>query len=201
MRLWIHNTHHDPNSGEATTFPPYSTLYVIPPHLHSNDIFSRDSQGGVPKLSRFGLSGLWQLITPCLDLRLGWGLKQTCSSPWELSTGVLHSTCTHWGRVDSQLLVVGSQTNNVTPSPSFAHNLCCRCLNGSFEANVDIYASRPFQRYKEHLKATCFDPCNQTLSFRESQRTPKSPFRECECHPHTPSKWGCDKVNEWFDQC
>jgi hypothetical protein len=56
-----------------------------------------------------------------------------------------------------------------------------------------IYASRHFQRYKEHLKARGFDPYNRALSFWESQRTPKSPFRECECRPHTPSKWGCDR--------
>jgi hypothetical protein len=114
--------------------PPYSILCVTPPHLHSNGTFSRDSQGRVLKLSQFGLSGLWQLITLCLDLRLGWSLKQTCSFPWELSNGVLHSTCTHRGRVDSQLLMVGSQTTDLTPSLSFVHNLCCRCPNGSCEA-------------------------------------------------------------------
>jgi hypothetical protein len=32
--------------------PPYSILCTTPPHLHSNGIFSRDSQVGVPKLSR-----------------------------------------------------------------------------------------------------------------------------------------------------
>ncbi len=148
---------------------------------------------GISKLSQFGLLGLWQLIT-CSDLRSGWGLKQTCSSPWEFFNGVLHFTCTHRGRVDSRLLVVGSQIVNLTPGLSFAHNLCCKCLNGSCEAIFDIYASRPFQHYKEHLKARCFDPCNWILNFQESRRTPKSPFRECECHPHTPLKWNCDIV-------
>jgi hypothetical protein len=103
-----------------------------------------------------------------------------------------HVICTQGNRVDSRLLVVGSQTANLTPGPSFAHNLCCRCWNGSCEAIFDSYASRPFQRYKHHFKARCFGPCNRVLSFWESRRTPKSPFRECECHPHTPSKWGCD---------
>jgi hypothetical protein len=51
---------------------------------------------------------------------------------------------------------------------------------------------KTFPRYKEHFKARCFDPCNQTLIFLESWRIPKSPFRECECHLHTPSKWGCN---------
>ncbi len=74
------------------------------------------------------------------------------------SNGVEHSTCTHQGWVDSRLLVVGSQTANLTPDPSFVHNLCCKCSNDSCKAIFDIYASRPFQRYKEHLRARCFDP-------------------------------------------
>jgi hypothetical protein len=105
---------------------------------------------------------------------------------------VLHSACTHRRRVDSWLLVVESQTASLTPGPSFTHNLCCRCPNGSCEAIFDIYTSRPFQWYKEHIKARCFDPWNWVLNFWDSRRTPKSPFRECECHLHTPSKWGCD---------
>jgi len=51
--------------------PPYSILYAAPPHPHPNGFYSRDSQRGVPKLSRFGLSGLWELITPGSDLGLG----------------------------------------------------------------------------------------------------------------------------------
>jgi len=148
--------------------PPYSILYVSPPHLHSNGTFSRDSQSGVPKLSRFGLPKLWVFITSHSNLWLGQGLKQTCNSPWELSNGVLHSTCTHQGRVDSWLLMVGSQTVSLTPGPSFAYNLCCKCPNGSCEAILDIYTLRPFQRYKKHLNARCFGPYNQVLSFRES---------------------------------
>jgi hypothetical protein len=88
----------------------------------------------VSKLSRFGLSGLWQLITPCSDLWSWWSLKQTCSSPWDFFNGVLHSACTHRGQVDSRLLMVGSQTASLTPGPSFAHNLCCKCPNGPCEA-------------------------------------------------------------------
>ncbi len=146
--------------------------------------------GGVLKLSRFGLSRLWELITPSSDLRLGWGLKQTYSFPQELSNGVSHFTCTHRGRVDSRLLVVGSETTSLTPGPSFDHNLCCRCPNGSCEAILDIYTSRNFQQYKDYLNARCFDPCNQVLSFQESRKTPSSHFWECEFHPHTCLKVG-----------
>jgi hypothetical protein len=161
-----------------------------PPRPRPNGFLSRDSQSGVSKLSRFGLSGLWAFITSYSDLRLGQGLKRTCSSPWELSNGVLRSFYTHRDRVDSQLFVVRSQTANLTPGPSFDHNLCCKCPNGSCEAISDIYTSSFFQRYKEHLNARCFDPCNRVLSFWESQRTPKSHFRECEWRPHTSLKVG-----------
>jgi hypothetical protein len=174
-------THH---SREQTQRILYGGRWWLPPYSILGT-FSRDSQGGVPKLSWFGLPGLWEFITPCSDFRLGWGLKKPCNSPWELSNDVSHSTCTHRGWVDSQLLVVGSQTANLTPGPSFVHNLCCRCPTGSYKAIFGIYTSRPFHHYKEHLKERCFDPCYRTLSFQESRRTPKSPFWECECHPHT----------------
>jgi hypothetical protein len=145
--------------------PPYSIFCTTPQGLHPNSCLSQDSQVGVPKLSRFRLPGLWQLITPCSYFRSGWGLKQTCSSPRELSNGMSHSTFTHPGWVDSRLLVVGSQTASLTPGPSFGHNLCSRCPNDSCEAILDIYTSRPFQRYKEHLKARCFDPLQSNSEF------------------------------------
>jgi hypothetical protein len=170
--------------------PPYSILCASPLHLHPNGTFSRDSQSGVPKLSRFGLSRLWAFITSHPDLWLERDLKQTCSSPCELFNGVSHSTCTHWDQVDSWLLMVGSQTANLTISLSFNHNLCCKCSNGSCKTILDIYTLRPFQRYKKHLNARCFDPYNWTLSFWESPRTPKSHFRECEWQPHISLKVG-----------
>jgi len=141
-------------------------------------------------MSRFELPGLWELIIPGLDFGLGWGLKQSFSSPQELSNNMLHSVCTHRGRVDSWLFVVGSQIANLTPDPSFDHNLCCRCLNGWCKAIFDIYTSRPFQQYKEHLKTRCFDLYNRTLKLWESRRTPSSHFWECESHPHICLKVG-----------
>jgi len=170
--------------------PPYNILYSSPPHLHPNGFFSWDSQSGVPKLSWFGLSGLWTFITSRPELRSRRGLNQSCRFPWELLNGVSHFTCTHRNQVDSWLLMVESQTTNLTPSPFFDHNLCCICPNGSCEAILDIYTLRPFQWYKERLNVKCFDPCNHALSFRESRRTPQSHFRECEWRPHTSLKVG-----------
>ncbi len=176
-----------PGFGGSHHLPPYSILCISPSHLHPNGIFFQDFQSGVSKLSRFRLPGLWAFITFCFNLRLGRGLKQTCSSPWELSKGVLHSTCTHRDRVDSRLLVVRSQTTNLTPGPSFNHNLCCKCPNGSCEVISDIYTSRPFQWYKKHFYKKCFDPCNGVLNFWESS----SPIFESVSGDLTlPSKWG-----------
>jgi hypothetical protein len=191
-RLGLEGSHH---------LPSYSILCVTPPHLHPNGSFSRDSWSGVPKLSQFGLPGLWELITPSSDLWLGRGLNQTCSPPQELSNGVLHSTCTCRGRVNSRLLVVESQIASLTPGLSFDHNLCCRCPNGSCKDILDIYTSKPFQWYKEHLKAKCFDPCNRTLNFQESQRTLKSHFRECEWRLHTSLKVGLWQITTCMEFC
>ncbi len=83
--------------------------------------------------------------------------------------------------------MVGSQTTSLTPDPSFAHNLGCGCPNGSCKAILDIYTSRSFQRYKEHLKARCFALCCWALKLRG---TPSSHFWECESHPHTLPKVG-----------
>ncbi len=65
-------------------------------------------------------------ITPRPKLGLGRVLNQSCSSRQELSNAVSHSTRPCREEVDSRLLVVGSQIANLTPGPSFAHNLGCR---------------------------------------------------------------------------
>jgi hypothetical protein len=145
--------------------PPYSILYISLRHLHPNGFLSWDSQGGILKLSWFGLLGLCKVINLCLDLRLGWGLKQTCSFLQEICNGVLHSTCMHRGRVDFRLLVVRSQIASLTPSPSFCHNMCCKCPNGPCKPIFDINTSIAFQWYNEHPNARCFDPYNWTLEF------------------------------------
>jgi hypothetical protein len=134
--------------GGSHHLPPYSILCSSPPHLHPNGSFSRDSQSGVSKLSRFGLLGLWTLITSRPELGSGRGLNQSCSSPRKFSNGVLHSPCTHRNWVDSRLLVVGNQTASLTLGPSFDHNLCCNYPNGSCETILHIYTSRSLQRYK-----------------------------------------------------
>jgi hypothetical protein len=131
--------------GAVASLPIRGSPYNSTRRLHPNGSFSRDSQGGVPKLSRFGLPGLWAFITSRPELGSGRGLNQSRSSPRELSNAISHSLCRRRQEVYSRLLVVGSQTASLTPGPSFAHNLICRCPNGQCEASLDMYTSRPFQ--------------------------------------------------------
>jgi hypothetical protein len=131
-------------------------------------ILSWDSQVGVPKLQQLGLPRLWGRITFCANLRLQWGLKKSCIPRRELSNSMSHTACTQQNRVDSQLLVVGSQIGNLTPGLSFGRNLCYWCPNGKCEPILRIYASRDFRWYKEHFKARSFDPCNRVLNIQES---------------------------------
>jgi hypothetical protein len=174
-----------PRLGGSHHLPPHSILCVTPRRLHPNGSFSRDSQVGVPKLSRVGLPGLWTLTTPGSDLRLEWGLNQSCSSLRELSNAPSHSICRRRKEVDSRLLVVGSHIANLTPGPSFAHNLGCRCPNDQCEAILDIYTSRPFQWHQEHPNPMCFGLYCRTLNIWESRRTPNPQLGECEFHLHT----------------
>jgi hypothetical protein len=95
--------------------------------------------GTLSKLSRVGVPGLWTFIAPRPKLGLGRSLNQSCSS-----NAMSHSLRQRREEVDSQLLVVGSQTGNLTPGPSFAHNLGYKCPNGPCKAILGIYSSRPF---------------------------------------------------------
>ncbi len=160
-----------PGLGGSHHLPPYSILCSSRRRLHPNGTNSRDSQVGVP--------GLWELITPDSHIRSWQGLNQSCSPRRDLSNAVSHSQNGCQEEVDSRLLVVGSQTANLIPGPSFAHNLGCRCPNDQCEAILDIYTSRPFKWHQEHPKARCFGPCCRALNIRESRRTPTPDFSKC----------------------
>jgi hypothetical protein len=144
---------------------------------------------GVSKFPNLGLSRLWGLITLCEDLWLKWGLKKSFILRQEISNNMWHATFTQGSRVDSQLLVVGSQIANLTPSLSFGHNLCLKCPNESWEPILDIYVSIAFQWYKKLFNQLGFNPYNCPLNIREHTKTPTpkegAPW-ECEgSFPHT----------------
>jgi len=136
-----HKTHHGPDSGEATTFP--HIVFYVP---LCRDYIQMALFPGTPKLESRncpetvpgGVPGLWELITP--DCQVWWrrGLNQTCSPRRDLSNDVSHFQFGGRKKVDSRLLVVGSQTASLNLGPSFAHNLGDRCPNGQCEAIFDI---------------------------------------------------------------
>jgi hypothetical protein len=92
-----------------------------------------------------GLPGLWEGVAPRPDLGSRRGFNRSCSRRRDLSNDVSHSRIGHQERVDSRLLVVGSQIASLTPGPFFAHILGWRCPNRECEGIFDIYVSRPFQ--------------------------------------------------------
>jgi hypothetical protein len=188
-----HKTHHGPDSGEATTFPhivfsatlrrSYIQMVFFPgtPKLESRNC---------PETVPVGVPGLWELITPDCRVWSRRGLNQSCSPHRDLFNAMSHSQFGGREEVDSRLLVVGSQTANLTPGPSFAHNLGCRCPNEQCEAIFNIYASKPFQWHQEHLNARYFGPCYRTLNIRESRRTPSPQLWECWASPPHLAKVG-----------
>jgi hypothetical protein len=74
-----------PGLGGNHHLPPYSILCAWPWNQHPKVILYQDFQVGIPKFPKLELLWLWRPITLCVDLRLKWGLKKSCSPCWELS--------------------------------------------------------------------------------------------------------------------
>jgi len=144
---------------------------------------------GVPKFPKLGFLWIWDRITLCADLWLRWGLKQSYSSCQDISNNMWHVTYMqgNWG--DYWLLVVGSQTVNLTPGLSFDHNLCFRCSNGSCEPILDIYVSIFFNDINNSSIQWVLAPAIALWRFRSplGLQLPKWEFTwECEgSPPHT----------------
>ncbi len=143
-----HMTHHGPGSRDATTILPivyFVTLCGTRIRMSHFPGTPEMESRSCPECVLVGLLRLWTAITPRHNLGSGRGLNQSYSFRRDLSKDVSHSLSARQERVDSRLLVVGSQTASLIPDPSFAHNLGCRCPNDQCEAIFDIYASRTFQ--------------------------------------------------------
>jgi hypothetical protein len=127
---------------------------------------------GIPKFPKLGLLQLWRPITSCTDLQLGWGVKKSCSPCQKLSKDMQHATFTrvNWG--DYRLLVVRSQIANLTPNPSFSHNLWFKYPNGSCKPILDINVPRSFQWYKELFNPMKFDLYDLPLKIWKSIKNP-----------------------------
>jgi hypothetical protein len=126
--------------------PPYSILCNSPLRLHPNGIFSRGSQSGVPKLSRFALSGIWASITFFLRPLIKMRSETILYLPLRAFQRhvALHLQTSRSGRFPT---FSGPESNcaSLIPGFSFAHNLGYICPNGSCEDIFDIHTSRPFQ--------------------------------------------------------
>jgi len=87
-------------------------------------------------------------LSMALHLKLLFIMNQVRWGPWVVFLirpwGMSHATYTQGNWVEFQLLVVGSQTANVTPGPSFGHNLCFKSPNGWYKPILDIYILRAF---------------------------------------------------------
>ncbi len=127
-----------PELGGSHHLPPYNIFCTSPRGLHPNGFLSRDSQMGVPKSPKLGLPRLRSPITLQANLRSRCSLKQKCSSHQDLSNDMSHAICRQVNWVDSRLFLVGSQTDNLTPGPSFGHNLYFRCPNEQCELILNI---------------------------------------------------------------
>jgi hypothetical protein len=133
--------------GRSHHLPLYNILCAWPWGQHPNVILSRDSQLGNPKIPKIGI--LITLETHFfVNLRMKWGLKQSYNPRWDLFNDMSHFTCTQINQNDFWFLMVESQIGNLTPGPSFGHNLCFKHSNGSCKPISDIYVPRYFQWYK-----------------------------------------------------
>jgi len=133
--------------------------------------FSRNSRVRVSNSRRPRLPQLWSPITLRADFGSKCSLKQSCSSRQELFNDMSHVICSQVNQVDSWLFLIRSQTTNLTPTPSFGHNICFRCPNEQCEPISDIYIPKSFQWYKECHKPLSFGFSNRSLKFRESTDT------------------------------
>jgi hypothetical protein len=167
-----HKTHHDLNLEEATTFP----LIVFSMINHGGYIqmsfCPKTPKLGVPKFSKLGLPRLCRPITFCENFQLKGSSKQNYSPCRELSNNMLHATWTQVNQGDSWLLVVESQIDTLTPSPSFGCNLCFKYSNEMCEPILHIYVPTTFQRYKKLFNPMSFVPCNYSLKIQKSIGTP-----------------------------
>jgi hypothetical protein len=188
MGTLTHKTHHSPDSGEATTFS-----HIVFFAAHGGGYIQMAHFVGTPKIVSVGVQELWELITPGCRVQSQQGLNQSCSPSRDLSNTMLHFQFGCQEKVDSRLLVVGSQTASSTPNPSFAHNLGCRCPNDQCEAIFDIYASRPFpMTLRTPQCERCFGPCCRALNIWEFRRTPNPQLWKCWASPPHLAKVGCD---------
>jgi hypothetical protein len=137
-----HKTHHNPDLGEATTFPLIVFFVLSHEACAQMSFCPRTPKLKFPKFLNLRLSWFWRPILFCTNLRLRWGLKQSCYPCRELSNDMLHAIYMQVNHDNSQLLMVGNQIGSLTFSLSFNHNLCFKYSNGMCKPILNIYVPR-----------------------------------------------------------
>jgi len=97
MQTWTHKTHHGLDLGEASTFS-----FIVYSMLGHGTNTQMSFCPRIPKSWKFpqlGLLQLWGPITLHANLRLRWGLKQSCIPCRKISNGILQATCTQGNQV------------------------------------------------------------------------------------------------------
>jgi len=79
-----------------------------------------------------------------------------------------HTTYTQGNQGDSR---AKSQIGNLTPSPSFGHNLCFKWPNDSCKPTLDIYVPRVFLIIQGIFQSNEFWPLQSPLKIRKSIET------------------------------
>jgi len=163
-----HKTHHSSDLGKTNTFP--LIVFSMLGHRACTEMsFCLGTPKlGISKFPKLGLLWFWKPITFCTNLRLRWGLKQSCSPLRKVFKDMQHVTCTQVKQGNSWLFVVGSQIGNLTPDHFFGHSLCFTYPNGSCEPNLNIHISRSFQWYKKLFNPMSFDLYNRPLKIQKS---------------------------------
>jgi len=122
--IQIHNIHHSPNLGEATTFPLIVLSMINQRGFIQMSSCPETPKLGVLKFSKLGFSAFWKPIIYCANLWLRWSLKQSCSPNGVLFNDMWHPTYTHVFQGDFWLLMGGIQIGTLIHGHSFDHNLC-----------------------------------------------------------------------------
>jgi hypothetical protein len=102
--------------------------------LHPNVILFRNSQVESPKII--------EIVTPTIleahNLLCKSLIDKSCSLCQDISKDMWHTTFMQVNQGNSRLLVVESQIDTLTPSPSFGHNLCFKYSNGKSKPILNI---------------------------------------------------------------
>jgi hypothetical protein len=143
-QIRTHKTHHGWTWGKAPPFSLYYTLCLAtrPP---SKWFFVPKFLSGSPEIPKVGTPTTLGAHNFVCRPPIEWSLKQSYSPCRKLSNNISHATYKQGNRGNSQLLVARSQIDNLIHGPSFGHNLCFSCPNGSCEPILDIYVPRVFQ--------------------------------------------------------